>query len=76
MKELMSLAKADGITFKYFSKGQKKEYDRIQRLTYKQYIIYNKLRKILSKILSVKNDRDKRHKCVTLLGLKIKLKIF
>ncbi|MBQ8847431.1 MAG: glycosyltransferase [Candidatus Gastranaerophilales bacterium] len=74
MQKLFALALEDNIEFKYFSKAKLKDFKNIQNYGYHMYILNNKIQKISKTIFSIGNSKDKKHKVLTILGIKLKFR--
>ncbi len=72
MRELLKKAKGDGCTFKYLSRVDKRDFAKIVKYPYEIYNILKFIEMLVIKIFNIKND--KKHKIITILGIKIKLK--
>lgn len=72
MRELLKKAKGDGYTFKYLSRVDKRDFEKIVKYPYEIYRIIKLIEILFVNIFSIKNVN--KHKVFTVLGFKIKIK--
>lgn len=72
MKELFKKAKTDNCKFKYFSKRDKKDFQKVLSLPFMIYRMPYYLRRIFS--INNEYSGGMKHKVITILGIKIKIR--